>query len=205
MHPPTMMSGRNRPKKNPSVSALSSSFDVIDCGEVSSFVRRVDGPAEVFTDFFSCIGAPHGFAGALVVEGSSSTSPGDGFSTEVLSEASEARATSSEVMAKKGFSPSFGVLGASSPSMVPTCLRLLLIIFLGNVGRQRRVEIGHAAGREQSTDVRVAMSGTADPETGVRISVRAPKPTQGEQYHTSLENQISEGNIIVQEEKPCRN
>ena len=52
---------------------------------------------------------------------------------------------------------------------------------------QRRVEIGHAAGREQSTDVRVAMSGTADPETGVRISARAPKLQPHTKQMESLE------------------
>jgi hypothetical protein len=39
----------------------------------------------------------------------------------------------------------------------------------------RRVEIHRVGRRSYRTGVRVAMSGTADPETGVRISARAPK------------------------------
>ena len=37
-----------------------------------------------------------------------------------------------------------------------------------------RVEIQLIGRHEYCTDVRAAMSGTADPETGVQISVRAP-------------------------------
>ena len=54
---------------------------------------------------------------------------------------------------------------------------------------QRRVEIGKAAGREYRTDVRVAMSGTADPETGVRISARAPKIQHKAKHLESLEEE----------------
>jgi hypothetical protein len=53
----------------------------------------------------------------------------------------------------------------------------------------RRVEI-HRVGRTNNrTGVRVAMSGTADPETGVRISARAPKIQHKTKHLESLEEE----------------
>ena len=54
----------------------------------------------------------------------------------------------------------------------------------------RRVEILLANRPSYCTDVRAAMSGTADPETGVQISVRAPtKPVDVVQIMNSEEVQ----------------
>ena len=46
-----------------------------------------------------------------------------------------------------------------------------------------RVEIQLIGGPDYCTDVRAAMSGIADPETGVQISVRAPIPRIVDSVH----------------------